>query len=100
TLEAHLVAVRHARGNTDGERTGAGAHAVAPALGAGVVDDPAGAAAVATRLGERERPLAGADEPRARARRADVRTGAGPRTRAAAGLTAAGRRQPDRHLGA
>src|SRR6185437_6656100 len=81
-------------------RTRAGAHAVAAALGAGVLDDPAGAAAVAARLGERERTLAGADEARARARRADVRAGARPSARAAAGLAAAGRRQPDRHLGA
>src|SRR6185437_14881466 len=40
--------------------------------------DPTRAAAVAARLGERERPLAARHEPRARARRADVRGGTRP----------------------
>ena len=76
--ELDPLPVVHPRGNADGERAGAGADAVAAALGARVVDDPAGAAAVRARLGERERALVAADQAAPAARRALPRGGARP----------------------
>src|SRR3712207_9245688 len=65
----------------DPHRDGAGLRGdpVAVAGRAGVVDDLPGAAAVAARLGERERALAAAGDPGALAHRAGVRAGAGTR---------------------
>src|SRR5882757_177780 len=71
---------------------GAGLHGdpAALAVGAGVVDDLAGAAAVAARLAEPERPLVAADETGATAGRA--RVGSRARTRTAAVTGPAGSR--------
>src|SRR5690606_5462813 len=63
-------------------------------------DDATRAAAVGARLGEGERALAAADQPDPVARGARAGDAARPRARAAAAFAAAGRGQPDRHLGA
>src|SRR6266516_2334864 len=78
------------------DRAGLRRDARAEAVGAGVVDDLARAAAVAARLAEPERTLVAADESRAAAGRADVRTGAGPGAAAVAGPAGTGSGQLQR----
>src|SRR5690606_13572294 len=99
-LEPDLLPVLHPGRDAHGDRAGAGAHALATAFGAGVVDDPARAAAVAARLGERERALAAADQTDAAARGAGARGAPRPRPGAATAFAATRRGQPQLHLGA
>src|SRR6266516_2477680 len=82
------------------DRAGLRRDARAEAVGAGVVDDLARAAAVAARLAEPERTLVAADESRAAAGRADVWTGAGPGAAAVAGPAGTGSGQLQRKHGA
>src|SRR6266516_2625796 len=92
--------VTDAGGYPDVDRAGLRRDARAEAVGAGVVDDLARAAAVAARLAEPERTLVAADESRAAAGRADVWTGAGPGAAAVAGPAGTGSGQLQRKHGA
>ena len=85
--------------DADVERTGLGDPAGAPALGTLLVDHGADALALPARLGERERPLVGGDQPGAVADRARARLGAGLGPAAVAGVADTGRPQRDRQRG-
>src|SRR6266536_2395966 len=94
--DAQSRTVTDAGGYPDVDRAGLRRDARAEAVRAWVVDDLARAAAVAARLAEPERTLVAADESRAAAGRADVRTGAGPGPTAVAGPAGTGPGQLER----
>src|SRR3712207_1406696 len=83
------LAVLDAGRDPHGDRAGLRGDPVAGAGGAGIVDDLAGAPAVAARLGERERALAAAGHTGALADRAGVRAGARSSAVAVAGRAGA-----------
>src|SRR3712207_2572748 len=91
------LAVLDAGRDPHGDRAGLVRDAVAGAGRAGVVDDLAGAAAVAARLREGERPLAAAGHAGALAHRAGVRAGAGLRAATGAGRAGARALHPQGH---
>ena len=91
-----LGAVLDAGRHPDVDRAGLGRDAAAAAVGARLVDQLAGALAVAARLAEAERALVVADETRARTGRAGPRRGAGLGAVAATGAAGSRTRQLQR----
>src|SRR4051794_11710166 len=91
------LAVLHPGGDPHRDGAGLRGDAAAGAGRARVVDHLAGAAAVAARLGKRERPLAAAGDPGALAHRAGVRRRARPGATAGAGRAGARALHAQRH---
>src|ERR1700738_4364694 len=97
TGQPDALPVLHAGRYPDVYRAGAGSRPGAFALGAGVLDDRAGAPAVGARFGEPERALVAVDHARSVARAAHLRAGARACTAAMTVGARCGAGEPQRH---